>query len=943
MINEILNILPDFREKVESKEISLCLLRNDDSPKAPVNGYNYIVSTEELDSPLYSDYNLGISLLGPKYIGDKFLCCIDIDGDVGYDKIHDDEQKIKNKNSTQKWFYQIIKEAFDKKGIKPLVVRTMSGGYHIYLYIYEHPKKIHGFSSYLYPKKDIMTMDNFKKWDTIFEENQHLNDFLNKPIKDNAIEIFSQKRMMVAPGSCIDGKYYTVSPDGAQSFSEIGELIDTNIYDFIIEALIENNFILNPDKPILHTPQTQTTGETRYLTKNNINKIANLIGNLYPQAGDQKHYCTLALGGYLATQNVAVESIEAIGMKIIEDHPNLFDNDKAFLQTLEHDSVQGVNGGEATGLKTLQDNLGGIIDRGILAKKMHIWTQSPIHSFYPNGEIGNEYTQVTMNFKYHSISKQNIVLKKKDSDFIPVIKNQMTIKHVINDIVMVNDISRSEKSELNYENPVYFKYTTRNETLTSPLYENVDQMFKDYKSIEGAHISGSRSVLELIFNEFEEFDLITREVGSFRPGIFLDPETQTLHRFIKKGKKIEELPAEKPSLYDITEGVKLLTKINENYPWQDDKFGIFIKHILTIPFTHVLKNDFRMPHPSIILCGEGGTLKSSAGEMAVAIWGNHNNDIAENIVGGGELNSEYRFGRIMDCSSYPLVVNEPEVLFIRAKIRELIKDSVDGRLLRKPGSYNSKEYYSRRASIYCMNAVPQQADDPSYLRRFVTIDFTKAERGDTEEVKNRLQFLNKKGIINNGFEELSVIGDYVFYLISENINWLKLPLETLQNKIIEKMANQTGISLDWLLDSDIKTSVYIDRTDQENSILSLILTLLRDPYYKNKNKFINNSDPESILRNLVTDSNYYPYIHETVDGDAIVIDIGLKNMFNFQYGSMVKPITLSSIFNHLEDTTYNLASMKLGSQRVIGMKHPIRGIKMDYSEFTRLITNQTEE
>lgn len=941
MINEILNILPDFREKIENKEISVCLLRNDDSPKAPVNGYNHLVTIEELESPIYTESNLGISLLGPRYVGERFLCCIDIDGDVGY-TIHEDKQKGINKQSTQKWFYRIIKKELDERGLKPLIVRTMSGGYHIYLYIYEHPTAIHGFSRFLYPVKDINTMEYFNsELSDLFSDNQKLNDFLGKPLKDNAIEIFSQKRMMVAPGSCIDGKYYVVSPDGAQSFDEISELVETNIYDLVTQALIKNFFTINPEKQVLSKPiKTHQVGQEVHLRKENIEKIADLIGNLYPKAGDQKHYCTLALGGYLKTQNIAVESIQAIGEKIIEMNPGLFDSNEAFIQTLLHDSVQGVNGGEATGLKTLQDNLENIVDKGILAKKMHLWTQSPIHSFYPNGEIGNEYTQVTMNYKYNTISKQTMILKKQDNDFIPIIKNQVSVKHVINDIIRLKDISWTKQTV--YHNPVYFTYSTRIGNFSSPIYENIEEMIQGYKSIEGAHISGSKTILELIYNEFEEFDLIINKVGSSIPGIFLDQETKQIHRFIKHNEVIDEVEIKQPSMHDLKEAVALLSKINETYPWIGNKFGIFIRNVLTMPFSYILKTYFHMPHPSLILCGEGGTLKSTAGELAVALWGNYNNDIIENIVGGGELNSEYRFGRIMDCSSYPLIINEPEVLFHRSRMRELVKDAVNGQLLRKPGGNNPKEYYSRRSSIYCMNAIPQQADDPAYLRRFVILDFTKMERGDVPEIIENLSFLNENGVRNSKFQQLSVIGDYITYIISKNMDWLELPLESLQQNIIDSITQETGDPLGWLNNINFEESLYLDRTDQENAILSSILTLLRDPYFKNKNKFLNNADPESILRDLITNSNYYPYIHESVDGNSIIIDTGFKNTLNQHNHNYSKPITLSAIYNHLEDTTYNLPTMKLTPSKVKGLKKTVRGIRMTYEEFTRLITNTVE-
>lgn len=938
MISEILGSLPDFREKVENKEISLCLLRDDENPKAPVNGYNDIATMEILNSPVYSNCNLGISLLGPKYVGDRFLCCIDIDGDTGLDDL-DDEQKRLNKTTTQQWFYQILIEEFRKKEITPLVVRTMSGGYHLYVYIYETPKSIHGFSRYLYPLKNMETLSVFEKWENLFEQNPTLFNFLNKPMKDSSIEVFSEKRMMVAPGSCIDGKYYTIHPDGAQSFDEIGEVVEENISDLIHNALISNFFTINPEKPKLYEPQKINT-EQRTLSQFNVERIADLIANLFPSMDGQKHYCTLALGGYLKTQNIDPNSIFQIGQRIIEKRGDIFKSERAFMTTLMHDSTTSV-AGEATGLKTLQDNLDGLIDRGIFAKKMHLWTQSPKHSFYPNGEIGTEYTQISISYQHHNMSKANIRLKKQDNDFVPIVKNQITVKHAINDIMIVDDISH--KSILpHHQQPLYFTYTTRNGQFKSQIYPNLKEMFENYDKIQGAHFSGSKQILELIYNEFEEFDLLTHVTESSRPGIFLNREKNGLKRyFLKDG--IEEVKIERPSKNSLKEAVALLNKIKENYPWKDGKFGIFIKNVFSIPFAYIRKTYFQIPHPSLMLYGEGGTLKSSAGELAISLWGNYYSENKINIVGGGELNSEYRFGRIMDCSSYPLVVNEPEVLFSQARTRELIKDAVNGDLIRNPGGNNPREYYSRRASIYCMNTIPAQADDPAYLRRFTILNYTKTERGDTPEVEHRLSFLNKNGVINSAFDDLSPIGDFITYIVDKHIEWLHLPLDIFQYNITKAIEEESKMDLSWVIEETKENTVYTDRDDQETNTLSLILSMLREPYYKNKAKFLQNADPEQVIRDLVNNSNYYPYIQETSSGDSILINIGFKDAYNARYAYLSKTITLSGVFDYLNDTTYSLPTMKLTSARVKGVKKSVRGVKMTYKEFTRIITNTVNE
>ena len=354
-------------------------------------------------------------------------------------------------------------------------------------------------------------------------------------------------------------------------------------------------------------------------------------------------------------------------------------------------------------------------------------------------------------------------------------------------------------------------------------------------------------------------------------------------------------------------------------------------------YADVLKYYFDKHHLSVILYGEAGTLKTTAAELIVNFNTSSFSDYDKNIISGSELMSEYRLGKNLDKSSFPLVVNETEFLFSTTKIRETIKDSITGKFIRKPGGENSRAYYSHRACIYTTNNLPVTTEDPSILRRFIPIEFDSTERGDTPELIEKMSFLNTNGVENNEFKKMAVIGDFIFCLLNENINWFNYSIETLQNKIVDALEEYSEENLSFLKES-AEDFVYIDRTDRENHKLTLLLSILRKPYRYNRAKFLKGGNESLIVRDMVK-QNYYPYVH-LINDDTIILDIGLKHEFNKLHEKDGISVTLKGCYNLLEDLDLGLTSLGYTTTKVQGRKKTVRGIKMSLDDFTRVLTNK---
>lgn len=167
-----------------------------------------------------------------------------------------------------------------------------------------------------------------------------------------------------------------------------------------------------------------------------------------------------------------------------------------------------------------------------------------------------------------------------------------------------------------------------------------------------------------------------------------------------------------------------------------------------------------------------------------------------------------------------------------------------------------------------------------------------------------------------------------------------MSIEKIQDNIVIALEQYSDMDLSFLKISGDEF-VYIDRTDQENYKLTMILDILRKPFYYNKGKFLKDVNNVSIVRELLTNNSIYPYVN-LIDDDYVLIDIGLKHKFNEEHSKDGTSITLKSCYYYLLDLDLGLTSLTYTSSRVQGRKKQVRGIRMIIEDFTRVLTNKSE-
>ena len=220
--------IPDLKENIQNGTIKVIPLKN--GKKAPRdNGWSKKEYTlTEIEN---SNTNLGIM---PGYNHqDSSLAIIDIDGYTmnGVNA----EEKAYYKEATQKFLFECLK---DIPGA--MIVRTQSGGFHIYLWNRTVNEHIHETSNHLHFPMDF-----------------YIEELRGKSLK-HSIEIFTKggSKQCLLPG-CIVYNEATGKENDYIILSEINSLNNIatvdNIHQTVIDTLVKKGFTYNEtttnDKP----------------------------------------------------------------------------------------------------------------------------------------------------------------------------------------------------------------------------------------------------------------------------------------------------------------------------------------------------------------------------------------------------------------------------------------------------------------------------------------------------------------------------------------------------------------------------------------------------------------------------------------------------------------------------------------------------------------------
>lgn len=933
-------IISDFEDYIRSGKIRIIKLSSDPSnPKRPLKDIYEYIRLEDLE---FFEGNIGISFPKKEEINqdEPFLIAIDIDGDTQY--IHDELKPIL-KNQTRFLLFNIIKDGLIKRGIKAMYVRTPTDGYHIYLWTLKSTFTQHGFNSLLFPDSLAFSADFYKKLAN--EHDMSLIPAIHKNRMSNkAIEIFSQATMIVAPGATIGDRQYEVLDDGAQRFGDISIIQEKPVEDLVFEILEDHFFVYSHTE----TEYKDIPEDNQHdLTEDNIKNIGNLILEYWPEIDGEKQEASLALGGFLNAQGVSQQSIIDIGEYVLTHQKTKlfrgsdeYERQSGFIPSLLHDSKSKTSE-KRTGLTSLSEKF--FEKKDISRFKKILWMNTALrHTFYPAGQDTEKYPKLIMDFE-HKQTKLYGVKKKRDKEgnIFPLNETSYRIGHVPLSISYINDLSG--KPQLYNENkPIKIKIETKNGLQYEYIFPSTDALLNKYNSLPHCHVENGKKIGSFIFREYEDLSLIDTIDSSSRPGIYPNTQQNGLRKFVETKNGLEEVEPILPNKDELINSLNFLKEIRDVYPWHNEKFATIIKLGMILPYGYTYKILNGNYIPGIVLSGDAGTLKSSAGELITSLSFPIDEILNKEhyIMGGSEVKSEYRFGRAFDRGSYPIVLNECEDTFMNRDNVELVKNAISGDLIREPSGNDPKAYYAIAVPIITVNNKPDSMDVSDFSRRFLSIEFVNSERGDTKEMIDKLEFLNVDGKMNYRFRELSIIGDYIYYCLHNHITYFHYQPQDIIDSVLRDMEAYTGVDLSWIIEPQISSMKDDTREEESTSELIMGINLLYD-YIAEKigvnNRHLinpNQMDPINIKHGLRQGD---PFI-STVDSNngVLIFTRSFAQQFRTKYYDYNKKMRLNQFIDLLNQSGLCDEIKDNRMQRKVNKK-PLRGLFLTWEELFTLL------
>lgn len=902
--NRCLAMAPDIARLIQDGYIGVCRLVEEGmqnrGSKAPERSFKEKdwLTVEDIEST--PDRNMGICFMPEDKQKDKILCCIDVDGQ---DKTNPDIAQ-----GSIIFLKNILLESLKKRGINPVVIKTKSNGFHIYLWATKTHTQKHGFKDYVYPLPSVFAIANRPE----FQEFPRLRDILGQRCRNGIYEMFSSTGMTVAPGSIIEGKAYKLLDEGNKSFYDI-KVHNGYFEDLIFEIIEENFFKYDPvqqKSPVI----IEQSHDTHNLTPRNIQKIGDLIIETWPLIEGEKQAATLALGGFLYSRNVSQQSIVDIGNYVIDNKPDPhffkgsdeFERTGGFMTALLHDSKEHVEK-QKQGLTTLSERFRGKYDIQKLQKVLWLNAAPTFHQFYPKGREVDLFPRITLDFSKkeirYDILRRKMVKTKEDGQEIEEPKEFLQpgneiIHHMISDFTYINDIS-DPRTLSDIEKPVQFTIETVNRPPHQYVLDNRATLFSKYHLYEGAYTAKGKNIIEYMFMEYELLNLIPTEEGSSRPGIYLSKDRSTIRRYIDTEEGVKERPAFEPDYNDLANALQLLTEINSAMPWKGNKFASVVKLALLQPYSFLYKT-FNKWVPGIILYGEAGALKSTVGDMLCQLSTPINVNNEHYITSGTEINSEFRMGRDFAYNSYPLVMNECLDVFSSQGNVETLKNIIDQQVIRSPGGDDGETYYARSVPIITLNDELEAMSTREFARRFLSINLTPNDAYTQEQIDLNMAFLNKDFVQNKRFEELLPIGDFVFNFLSTHMDLFSYNIYKAMDSIVEALQSATNVDMSWL-DVDVREHIDIEIDESVNTELDTGLKALRRIFLENRKPFLKESE-EELLRNMI--GREYGYILFTKQND-VMITRGFEKEFDHSTDKKVKLLRFAELLNQYYDSSIN--------------------------------------
>ena len=258
-------------------------------------------------------------------------------------------------------------------------------------------------------------------------------------------------------------------------------------------------------------------------------------------------------------------------------------------------------------------------------------------------------------------------------------------------------------------------------------------------------------------------------------GFYWNAETQSIN--------IVDYEYTSPTLEEINKSLDLIEELADYFEGHEDKLATSLKHSLISPFGFI-KKQMNQPLENLIPYlyhyGKAGSGKTTMSRIGLYFWGVPN---VENDIGGSEADTIARLGEQLSKSTFPKIINEPNAIFNKRTLTELIKTAVERTNARRRFEGKSFQTILSLTTIQFTSnfSLP---NEEGLNRRFLQILYTHSEKKSEEEKQAFMKNFRMDVPSECRFNDLKPLANFSLDYICEHTDALKLDWKHLSNKLI---------------------------------------------------------------------------------------------------------------------------------------------------------------
>lgn len=865
---DITKQISDLEEQILQNNIKVIPLKKDSKLPRDNKYYTRDYSITELEA-----YTGNFGIIPGYNHNNSSIAIIDIDGYTMPNVSEEKKQEIKK--YTQEYIYDCLKNI---KGA--MCVRTQSGGYHIYLRNRTVNEHIHETSNHL-----------------CFPSDFPIKELQGESLK-HSIEIFTKEgsKQCLLPGCQVLDKAtrelneYIILND-IHRISDIGIVDD--IHETVVKTLTDRKFIYNRTETIT-TNSNKTTEKTvirdlKTLNQREIHELVEIISPIINLVDGAKHTSTLYLGGYFSN-TITIDSVEKIAQEIIKKNPALFNDNRAFMETLiENYRRNNVHKG---GLPKLCEIIRSY-DKSFNSSKFifevnRICQKKFVHHILIKKFSDNKKKYLDIDYQNHKIATHiwnrskttdeagNEVITSFHTDTYDLL-NMSPVE--IYETYNILDRNASPKLCLSF----YRKGMPTKQVIEGSDVEAVEKQLAKRPGIvlRPREYRGLINEIILEYINLEQINII-EEIAI--PGVFINPLTGKLARASEN----DNVSIHYPSKNSVKSALKVWDDLYTVYPGDSKKLAHILRWGLLSPFSYILKTEYSW-RPCLFLYGASQTSKTTLAEISLSVY----TDITEEIsIGGGAFDTPYRIGEALSRQGYGTVVNEPASSIESKDNVEIIKRAIESGYSREKqvdGVHTKIPAYSN--FIFTSNAFLPTSD--AFVRRTDYLEFTKSERLSDDDIRLFNETFHHQNWGNTDFKKLRAIGDFAIAYVDENMGLLSKNHNVIVEHILDALYGYVNCEVpEWLLEK----AELMDVGSSDNEILTEFRRMVLKDYrdltrnsnriynqaFATENNFKKTDNSDNTFKKLfitLVKSNQMDYLHyQNVSGDDfILVNTSVKN------------------------------------------------------------------